>query len=295
MEGLLALLTNSFISGALSPLFVRLGTQEFPLSVFTFLRFFIAVLVFFPIVLRFKKKFNWEKFPSLVFYSLFFSGNAIFFGLGLQYTSVLASQILYAAVPIFTGIFSYLIIHEKFSRYKIMGALISLSGVLFIIYQSAGASSVFSLGTPFGNIIILMGVVCWSLYLVFSKKITAVFTPIETSFTSYVVTLLISLFIIPFEYYLKPFDISQVTSVGVTSLIGVGVVSTAFSFYLIQYGVKKTSPFTASLFFYMGPFFSSLTAVPLLHEKLTFQLIIGGFLILLGVFFATSYEFIKRK
>lgn len=294
MDGILALLLNSFISGALSPLFVRLGTSEIPVFLFTSIRFLIASVVFLPFVLS-VKKIDKKHRKSLFFYSLFFSGNAIFFGLGLQFTTVLVSQVLYATVPIFTGIFSYLLIKERFSLSKILGAILALIGVLFIFYQSAQMNDSFSLGTPLGNIIILAGVICWSFYLVFTKKLTKIYSPAVTSFTSYIITFLLATLIIPFELLWVQFSVLDVTTMGLGSLVGVGVISSAFSFYLIQYGVKKTTAFTASLFFYLSPLFSSLTAVSILHEKITFELVLGCVLILIGVFLATTYGFLKNR
>lgn len=295
IEGLIALFFANFIGGALSPLFVKLGTQEFPVAFFTSIRFLIATIIFLPFFLKSGQRLNKKSLRTISAYSLFFAINAILYGIGLQFTTALVSQVLYSTVPIFTGIFSYLIIKEKLGVSKIIGATIALIGVSILMYQSIQKADVVSFGTPQGNLIIVVAIISWSLYLVFSKRLTSTHSPTATSFVSYVVTFIVATLMIPFEFMIKPFDPSSVTIIGISSLLGVGIFSSALSFYLIQYGVKKTTPFTASLFFYLAPLFGSLTALPILHEKITPQLVLGGTLILIGVFLASTYEFLMKK
>lgn len=295
LEGIIALFIANFIGGALSPLFVKLGIHEFPVLTFTTLRFLIATVVFFPFLLLTKRKFDKKHVKQLIFYSIFFTGNAILYGVGLQFTTALVSQVLYTTVPIFTGIFSFVILRERFGINKIIGAIIAMSGVGFLIFQSFKNANNVSFGTFHGNFIIILAILSWSLYLVLSKKLTSFYSPTITSFTSYLLTLVIAGFLMPLEWFVRPFSLQTITVTGMLSLIGVGVISSAFSFFLIQYGVKKTTPFTASLFFYLAPLFSSLTAIPFLHEKITPQLVFGGLLITTGVFLATTYEYLHRK
>lgn len=295
LEGLIALFFSNFIGGALSPLFVKLGIHEFPVLTFSALRFLIATLVFLPFFLRNKRGFDKKHRKILIFYSVFFAGNAILYSVGLQFTTALVSQVLYTTVPIFTGFFSYLIIKEKFGANKIIGAVLAMSGIGFLIYQSLQNTDNTSFGSFQGNFIILIAILSWSLYLVLSKKLTSLYSPTVTSFTSYALTFAIAAIFMPFEWIVRPFTYQTVTMTGVWSLFGVGIISSALSFFLIQYGVKKTTPFTASLFFYLAPLFSALTAIPFLHEKVTPQLVIGGILIITGVFLATTYEYLKNK
>ncbi len=295
IEGLISLFFANLIGGALNPLFVKLGIHEFPVLTFSALRFLIATIVFLPFFFVSQKNFDKKHVKTLILYTTFFSANALLYGIGLQFTTALVSQVLYTTVPIFTGILSFIIIHERFGANKIIGAVIAMSGVALLIFQSLQKSNYVSLGSVEGNIIIIAAILCWSLYLVLSKRLTNLYSPTVTSLTSFILTFIIAAIFMPLEWLVRPFVASQVTIVGIESLLGIGIISSALSYFLIQYGVKKTTPFTASIFFYLAPLFSSLTAIPILHEKVTPQLVIGGILILTGVFFATTYELLKKK
>lgn len=295
ISGLVVLFCANLIGGAITPLTVKLGTREMSPFVFTFFRFFVATLVFLPVYL-----FNYEKLPYKTFlricaYSIFFALNTTLFSIGIIYTNVVISQTFYTLVPLVVGILSYFILKERFNKKKIIGATIAFTGVFVLIYESFLDVHSLTLGSPVGNILVLSAMLCWSLYIVLSKKLTKTIKPTTTSFISYAVNSVILLPIIVIQYFLAGMDTSQVTIVGVSAVLISGSVSSALMFYLMQVGIKKTSAFVSSLFFYFAPLFSSLTAIPILHESITPFLVIGGLFIILGVFYATTGEILMSK
>ncbi|MEK7451150.1 MAG: DMT family transporter [Patescibacteria group bacterium] len=292
--GLIALFIANFIGGALSPLFVKLGIREFPPITFTALRFIIATLVFLPFFIKKRERLSLKDNISLSKNSIFFSINVALYAIGLQYTTVIMSQIFYTLVPIIVGILSYFILKEKFTKNKIIGSLLAFVGIIFLLVESIQKQQSLTFGTPLGNFIIFLAVTSWSFYIVLSKRLTGIYSPITTSFYSFILTMIILGLIAPIELLMRPFNINSVTSSGIFSLLGVGIISSAVSFSLIQFGIKRTTAFSASIFQYLAPLFASITAIPILGEKPTLPLMLGGALIIFGVFYATTYQYVKR-
>lgn len=294
--GILVLLIANFIGGALNPLFVKLAVQEIPPLTFTALRFLIATCIFAPFFLKEKKiKLTKKDISTIANRSIFFSLNVAFFSFAIQFTTVIMSQILYTFVPILVAIFAYFYLGEKITKNKIIGGCIAIFGLSFLLYQSMQKQEALTFGMPLGNILGMCAVISWSLYIVFSKKLTNTYTPVTTSFFSFFVTSILLLIIAPIELLFHPFVLSNVSSNGIFSLLGASIISSALMFFLIQVGLKKTSAITSSLFSYTAPFFATLSAIPVFHEKPTIELVIGGFLIIIGVFYATTYSYIKKK
>lgn len=292
--GLVALFIANFIGGALSPLFVKLGIREFPPITFTTLRFIIATLVFLPFFIQRREKLSLKDNINLSKNSIFFSINVALYAIGLQYTTVIMSQIFYTLVPIIVGVLSYFILKEKFTKNKIIGSFLAFAGIIFLLAESIQKQQLLTFGTPLGNLIIFLAVISWSFYIVLSKRLTSIYSPVTTSFYSFILTMIILGFIMPIELSVSSFDINSVTSSGIFSLLGVGIISSAVSFSLIQFGIKRTTAFSASIFQYLAPLFALTTAIPILGEKPTLPLIIGGLLIIFGVFYATTYPYAKR-
>lgn len=204
------------------------------------------------------------------------------------------SQILYTLIPVLVGILSYFLLKEHFTLHKLFGSVIALSGVLLLIQQSITAQKTLTFGTFFGNMIILVAVFMWSFYIIFSKNLTKTYTPETTSFFSFIITTVLLFVISPIEWFFHPFVIDRITVIGLGSLFGVAIFSSAIMFYLKQIGIHRTTAFTASLFQYMAPLFASLTAIPILKEQPTIVLIIGGAFIIVGVFYATTFDTMKK-
>lgn len=291
--GVGVLFLANFIGGAITPLFVKIGTRELSPFIFTFFRFFVASIVFLPFFLKNYERITKKQAATIGFFSLFFGLNATLYAIGLMHTTIIASQILYTLVPVVVGILSYFLNKEKFTVYKIVGGLIAFSGVCLLIFESFQKSQNVSLGTPLGNLIVISAVLCWSFYLVVSKKLTKTFKPTTTSFYSYVITALILSPFFVFEAFSGKLYSIHISTPEIWAISVTGTISAALMFYLMQVGIKKTSAFVASLFFYFAPFFSSLTAIPYLHEKITPLLVIGGTLIIIGVFVASTLEHIR--
>lgn len=294
--GLLALLLY-VILGALIPTVVKLTLREIPPFTLTFLRFLIATLVIFP--------FYWKQRPQKItrdqIIKLFLVGalgsvvNTAIFAYAIQFTSVIVSQILYSTVPIIVAISGFFLIKEKISKSQLTGTIIGFIGVLFLIYQSIISQDILTLGTPFGNLLMLIGVLGWSFYTIFSRDLSKKFSPMTLSFATFISGVIILAIASPVEMLVKGFSLSMITGRAFLELIFLGVVSSVIVYSLYQFGIKRTSAFIASLSFYLSPVFVVIPAAIFLQERLTPFLITGAILILSGVFLATTYEQLKKR
>ncbi len=203
------------------------------------------------------------------------------------------SQTLYILSPILIAVLAHIIIGEKFTLQKFSGLLVALAGVILLLYQSASREAHLTFGTPIGNGIILIAIITYSFYGVFSKKLTSTYSPATTTFFSFLVTTLILSIFIPFEWQVRPFTLHSVNWIGWVSLILI-VLSSCSMYYLIQFGIKRTNAFVGSLFLYIAPFFTAAAAIPIFGEKPTFSLFFSGLLIAFGVFYATSFDHVKK-
>lgn len=298
--GVFSLLVANFIGGALSPIFVKLGVREIPPLTFTLLRFILAAIFIYPLYVKQKhSKLELGKSKLILLNALFFAANVALFSIAIQFTTVIMSQIIYTFVPILVGVFSILFLNEKISKNKIIGSTVAFLGLSFLISQSISKTETISLGTPLGNTLTFIAAFSWASYLVLSKKIHQNYSSITISFTSFISTVIILIFLIPFELAIRPLNIDAITLTGMISLFGVALFSSVVMIYLLQTGIKINGAFIASIFGYTAPFFAIISAIPILSEKLTPELIIGGILIIFGVFYATTFsqaqKYIKSK
>lgn len=264
----------------------KIGLSEFPTLSFAFVRFFLASILILPL-LFWRKGFTFRKFLTLLPLSFLTAANFILFIVGLKTTTATISQLLYAATPLLTAAIMFFLMKEKLPFGKLLGVLIGFIGVSIILLSPLLQKNQPFSGDLTGNILIGIGVVCWSLYFVFSKNKQQQFslTTITVSGIFLTTIILFPFFVLELSTY--PGWWEDVTVHGIGAILYMAIIGTFFAHFLYQYAIKKGSPVFASLSFYLLPILAFFWANLLIGEQLTTGIVTGGLLALLGVFLAT--------
>jgi len=284
-KAFLAILFGSLFGGAVTTV-IKIGLVEIPPLTFSFLRFFIASIVLLPIVLK-NKSVSVKKIKNLLPFTLFATLNVILFILGIRFTTATIGQLLYAGVPFLTGVITFLVFGDRLSSKKILGIIVGFIGVAIVVLLPIIEQNKQFSGNLVGNLLIVMGVISWSLYMVFSKKLSKEHSPfvINSAFIFITTFILFPFFI--FEFIKDSKWLSQLSLSGIISLSYVAIFGTVLNYLLNQYAIKHGGSVFASTSFYLLPIFAFLAAFVLLGERLTSGLFIGGVLALFGIFLTT--------
>ncbi|MDP3987640.1 MAG: DMT family transporter [Candidatus Levybacteria bacterium] len=285
-KAFISIIVGSIVGGVVST-FMKVGLNEIPPLSFAFLRFFLASLIIFPFILK-KKKNIIKHFIAISPISLFATANIALFVLGIRYTTATVSQILYAAVPLFIGLVSYLFLSQRLPLNKIWGIILGFLGIVVVVVLPILEKGRSFSGDLSGNLIITLGVVCYSIYMILSKKIQEKYSPFEIT----------SIFIFLTSIVLFPFFLLELRSysgwwnhatlIDYSTIIYSALFATVFAYILGQYAIKHGGAIFASMSFYVQPIVAFVSASFILGEKLTAGIIIGGSLALLGVFITTK-------
>ncbi len=296
IAGLIALFFWVIIS-SVTPSIVKLALKDVPPFTLILFRYLIAIIVIFPIYWKQRPKHIsravlWE---LLLIGSLGTAFNSGIYAYGLQYTSTIMAQVLYATTPLLVGLLSVMFLKEKINKYQVVGVLVGLAGILFLFYESVGQQNLLTLGTPVGNIIILVSVAVWSIYTIFSKKFSKTHSPITISFYGFLGGAIILCGASPVELFMTGFPTVTFSLPLLFDVLYLGSISSVLIYYLYQYGLQKTSAFTASLVFFLSPLAVAFFSTILVGEHITPAIFIGGSLTLAGVFIAIIFGPLKRK
>lgn len=290
-KALLALLITVFLWSASVVISRSIVDDVRPLAL-NFYRLLIASIFFAPFFLS-SKPWRSKTFPKLILASFFSAVNFIFFVLGIQYTSGSASQLIYSVIPVLIVIAGYFFFKEKISKEKITGVFIGLLGIILIVYLSAVESGTTIAGNLFGNLLIMIAMTGWLLYVLLTKKLLKIFTPIDIASTA-----IITAFSISVPLFLKEniFTYSPSFSINIIAgILFIGFFGAFLPNILYQYGLKQVSPLTASFTTYIQPITTTILEIIFLGETLTVGFIFGGILVFSGVFLATTLEIYKRR
>lgn len=233
----------------------------------------------------------------LLLASILFTNNLLFFTLGMNLTTAISAGILVSLVPINLAILTHWRRKsEPVTTNQWAGLCLGLIGAFIIIARSLHPDSqiINSVGTPLGNLFILIGVSSYSLYLYLNQPLTRHFSPVLLTTYNSVIAALITL---PIFLWVssRPTTFTQIFHPPALSILLFIVIILSIGMYLLyQWGIKHTSSFTAGTTIYLSPLISAAIAIPVLGERLTPHLLFGGAVILIGVYLAQPKSF-KRS
>jgi len=140
-------------------------TNDLPPEILMFLRFFLAAILFAPIVFI-KYGIMPPSKQSFFFYIILSIPLVVFFWCmfeSLRYTSVLNTGAIYTIVPSITAIFAFIVNREVTGKIRILGLIIGTIGALWIVFRG-NIDSFLGLKLNYGDLIFIIGSLFLGLY-----------------------------------------------------------------------------------------------------------------------------------
>lgn len=208
-----------------------------------------------------------------------------FYYLALTKTTITNATLLVETAPIFSVILAAIFLKEKIERKTILGILVSFIGV--IIVSDIGQ---FRLNPEHlsGSIFALMGGFFYSAMAISSKSLTEKTTPLYAAFWQYLVIMVLS------AAFALPTSL-QLLKVNAPSLLYLGWVAGGFAFILFMEGIKRVKGQIIQVITLQEILVASLSSILLLGEKLTLSTLLGGLLIISGIFIVSAKSRTGKK
>jgi drug/metabolite transporter (DMT)-like permease len=296
MLGLLSLLIGQIFGNSVVPIGTKIASALTGPVPFVLFRFTIATAILFIIFLFCRKrKIKKHEYTDFALLGFFLMINVLFFTVGIAYTTIIMSTLIYSVTPVLVGIGGHFILKEMFTMQKIVGLIVSFAGLLFLTAQSFSGLQKNTFGQPLGNVLICIAMIGYSFYVLHSRNVLhrKDHAPVQTTFLTFAFTAFFLLIVFLAGILSGKVTFTAPPADGTLGFFIVGTGS-VLQYLFLQIGVKKTNAFTASLTQYTGPFIAACAAIPLLCEQVTLKLFIGGLLILAGVFITTTYGQLKK-
>jgi drug/metabolite transporter (DMT)-like permease len=206
--------------------------------------------------------------------------NQFFFVLGINSTTVSHAAIMIGLTPITVLLLASLMGMETLSIRRLAGMLIALGGVAVLQLSSSKSGG----ATLVGDLLVYCAAFTFAVYTVRGKRETSKLGGVVVNTFAYVGT---AVAMLPVTIgYSVAFDYSKVTWVAWTSLLYMAVFPSVICYSIYYYALTYVPASRVSAFSYMQPLLATLMAIPLLGEHPTKTLVMGGGLVLTGVFLA---------
>ena len=206
------------------------------------------------------------------------------FTIGLQWTGAAEGTLIQGMSPLLTLLLAALLVGEPVRRGRVLGGLTAFAGLAVLLL---GGTAAWGGGADrlVGDLVLCGACVCWSAYNVGVRLTAGRLRLGESSAYALVAGTLLLIPFAAFEPARVPLArVSLATWLAVAYLV---LVSTCMAYIWWNDGIRKIGAGRASMFSFVGPVAAMLSGVPLLGEWPGPAQLIGGALILGGLFVAS--------
>jgi drug/metabolite transporter (DMT)-like permease len=279
MEALFAVIVwgASFIA-------TKVALKEISPITIVWLRFLMGVVILgIAVVLR--KQFTLPDKKEWAYFALLgFLGITFHQGLqsnGLQTSAASTTAWIVSTTPVFMALLGWLILRESLGWGKTLGILIAFVGVLVVISKgNLGSISIGRFGAP-GDILILISAVNWAVFSALSRR--GLKSHPASLMMFYVMSfgwLFTSLLFIPTHGFAEIGALTFNGWIGVTFL---GVCCSGLAYIAWYDALKALTTAQTGVFLYIEPLVAVVVAFFILGEAITPASLLGGTVILFGV------------
>ncbi len=263
---------------------IKIGLEELSPINLTIMRLFVVCLIFLVLLILQPKKLS--KLQKKDIPSLFLLG---FFGVvvyhlalnyGELYVSAGAASLIIATIPLFVVILAVLFISEKITLNVMLGIAISLGGVV-IISTFGNKDIALEIQYLSGALAVLVASLVAAGYTVAGKKLLQRYSALSLTVYAFLIG---SLGLIPFISPSLFEEVMQMSAVGWGTVLFLALFPTIISYTLWYVALEIKQASEISVYLYFMPVLSTIIAYFLLAEKITLLFVLGGALVIIGLY-----------
>ncbi len=199
-------------------------------------------------------------------------------------TSATNSGWIVALIPIFTALLAWLLARESFGALKVIGLCIAGVGALLVISRgnlTGGLSGLLRVATV-GDVLMLLSAPNWALFTVLSKKMMGTKYPPALMMT-YVMGFGWMMVLPLFAAQRGWMQIPGLSVEGWASVLFLGLACSGLAYVFWYDALQKAGASQVASFLYLEPLVTVVVAATWIGERVTWATLIGGGVILLGV------------
>ena len=259
------------------------------------LRFVVTALVLAGAVLfsgqplpRLKTSREWGVVCGLGFFGIFLYGLCFFYG--LQHISAGRGALVVALNPVVIVIAAWLFGQERMNRRKALGSAIALAGCLTVI-GNGNALALIQGTVGVGEWMIIGCVLSWAAYTFIGRQATKSLSPLATTLYGSLVGAAFLGIAALVQGDIEPASWSWRVW---ASMFFLAIFGTAIAYTWFTEAVHQLGAGHASVFINLVPVFAVLQAALVLDERLGFSVLLGGLLVIAGVWLTTQQKNYRR-
>lgn len=225
------------------------------------------------------RQIEWRDWGRIIIAAL--AGNVgyqILAAYGMQWVPASWTGLIFGLEPVFIALFAVLLAGDRLTSWLVLGMSVAAAGTVTLMIGSSfipgGDISIF------GIALVTLSTMGWGIY-------TVVIRPVSAKYGAFpVACLALGISALPMVFFVPPDLATVVQSLGPIqwlALFFVVVFGTFLATSAWNYALGHMESSVAGIFLYVQPVVAAIGGIALLDERLTWPLVAGGVLIVLGV------------
>jgi drug/metabolite transporter (DMT)-like permease len=283
-----ALLVLQQIIASTTHIFAKNLTFDLPPTTILLFRSFFAV-IFFVLFLTIKgqRMFAIERkdvVPFLILGLLNIPLNQYLFFVSIKMTTASNVALAYALSPIFILLISVYFLKEEITLRKTFGIVSAFVGISLILFERGLE---FKSEYFIGNLVALLASLAWSVYSTYGKVLITRYGSIYSTFIAMLFGFLLYL---PISFLHNDIaNIPLIKPVHWSQIIYLAVLTSGIAYLIWYYAIKRLPASSVGVFNNLQPIFTTILAIIFLNQSVSFIYIIGGLLVIGGVYAAQKF------
>ncbi len=218
----------------------------------------------------------------LGFFGIFFYNLCFFYG--LHYINASRASLIVALNPAVIGLASSLLFKEQLGRARIIGIALCLGGAATVIVSRNPQLLQGAPNHGLGDLLILGCVVGWGIYSLYSRELNASLGPLQTVTWS---VLLGAAMLAAATAFMGGFSLQAVSRIDLPQALSLGylgVLGSALAYIGYYDGIRRIGATRSGVFIALNPLTAVICGALLLGEPLSAPMLIGGAVILWGIY-----------
>ncbi len=214
---------------------------------------------------------------SYIISAAFLGSYAFLISYGYLFISAAAGTLTFYSITLITmSTFSFLEDREKIIPHRILGQMLAFFGVVLITFSGIKAV------TPLGVILLAATGFSWGLYSVYGRRFSIPFSYTYYSFLIFVAVAVVLTVVVLLTGITTFYIMISINGLGLA--LYMGMISTALSYILWSRVLKLIKGYQGGVVQMLIPVLAAILGITLLKEQVTDLLIIGGTMILTGIY-----------
>ena len=281
------------VLGGFVPIAIKIVLHELPQFTYLFLRLSIMMCFLVPLA--------WKNLRHIFPYwkialplGVLWIGYFLLFIAGLTSTTAFMSQVLSASAPLLVLMGNSYFNKERLQHTQIIGIIIGMIGAVFVIVSKT--DSIQSTGTMYGNILIFLSSIGYAVYLMSTKRFIKDQSPLVITTSNMIIAWVITgLCMIWLEGTKGISLLSHISANAWMALLFMAIGAGVIMWSLINWGIKYGSTIAAGSMTYLNILIAGIFGALLLGEHVTQQSLIGGVLLIIGIYFSSIFPALNTK